>query len=674
VGVSPIRGRADPYELPKTYLVMFGRTTVLIALALAFALPASAPARQAGSSKAPAGLKAFLLSYREPVKHEFSRTPSFAWAPVSRALSYDFELATDSSFRGDSIVWSSDSLPNPLTAPVVSVPLSLPWITGNPYGLYARARAVTQTGTTRWSSNFGFNMRWPKIPTPLSAPPGLIRWTPVDGATAYQVWERNIVGSGGTVPANKWYFVTSNVADMRDWYTFHQDSSWTGVASWRVRAVRLAYGSAINDLKGATYGPWSPIYTKTTATPGPAAGPIALDGTVSDITATVTNPKAHGLMPGFYWNGNLSITGQPVELYRAYVFSDRDCLNPVYTGAIVGSPAWVPRMSGTLALPMTVKDVATARTKVLVDGGAEPFAFSADQESVVATEGVAASSASAASSGSSTSSGTGTTIISPSTLKNPFERGVVLDLWDRAWPSSAYYWTVLPVQPTLTAEKSGSLGEPALAGVDKVKITGVALSSGDAISIGSGSGSEGEFVVVSVDGETVTLNQALALGHRNGDVVTVGSKLEYDEIELAQDACASGRVGMFGKVSQPVAAGGKTPYVTGLAANRRLLTASATRSPKVYGSLLAAWRPALAADSYELQWGKKAYPFKPVGQVFTASTSAMLSLNAGAWYYRVRGINFQLPTNARGMAWSKVQKVIVARPVFTVAGSRRSAS
>ena len=90
----------------------------------------------------------------------------------------------------------------------------------------------------------------------------------------------------------------------------------------------------------------------------------------------------------------------------------------------------------------------------------------------------------------------------------------------------------------------------------------------------------------------------------------------------------------------------------------------------MYGSLLAAWRQALAADSYELQWSKKSYPFKAVGQVFTTATSATLSLNPGTWYYRVRGINFQLPNDARAMAWSKVQKVIVARPVFTVTSSR----
>ena len=102
---------------------MFGRTTVLIALAVALALPASAPARQAVSSKAPVGLKAFLLSYNEPTAHSFTRTPSFGWKPKSQALSYDFQLATSSSFRENSIVWSADGLKTPYTSVPVSASL-----------------------------------------------------------------------------------------------------------------------------------------------------------------------------------------------------------------------------------------------------------------------------------------------------------------------------------------------------------------------------------------------------------------------------------------------------------------------------------------------------------------------------------------------------------------------
>ena len=35
--------------------------------------------------------------------------------------------------------------------------------------------------------------------------------------------------------------------------------------------------------------------------------------------------------------------GAPAELFRVYVATDEDCVNIVYRGAIVGSPAYAPR-------------------------------------------------------------------------------------------------------------------------------------------------------------------------------------------------------------------------------------------------------------------------------------------------------------------------------------------
>lgn len=407
MGVSPIRGRARPPDLPKTFLVMFGRTTVLIALALALALPASAPARQAASSKAPTGLKAFLLRYDEPTKRNFPRTPSFGWKPTSQAMSYDFQLANSNSFRENSIVWSTDAL----KTPYASVPVALPWTTGHPYSLFARVRAHTQRRTTSWSAGFGFNVRWSDIPAQLSAPNGLLRWTPVDGASEYEVLELG----GPNVFFEKTFYVSTNVADMRDWFTFHQTSGWVGTAYWRVRAVRVPYGTLQNGQPTASYGPWSPLF-QTNATP-PSASQLTPGGTISDVTGTVDNPVAHKIMPGFSWSGNTS-GGWPYELYRAYVFSDNNCVEPVLTGSIVGSPAWVPRLSGPLALPSSLGDVAKARGSIMKDGE-QGAAYDYARAEVATSETATSSSATGTSSR--------------------------LDLWDRDWPSGSYYWTVVPV-------------------------------------------------------------------------------------------------------------------------------------------------------------------------------------------------------------------------------------
>ena len=40
----------------------------------------------------------------------------------------------------------------------------------------------------------------------------------------------------------------------------------------------------------------------------------------------------------------------------------------------------------------------------------------------------------------------------------------------------------------------------------------------------------------------------------------------------------------------------------------------------------------------------------------------------GTWYYRVRGVDFALPGNARAMSWSDPVSIRIAKPVFRVSG------
>src|SRR5205823_4295842 len=82
----------------------------------------------------------------EPVVHTFSRTPSFGWSPVPGAVAYQFELATSERFSDSGIVWSTKGL----KSPAVAVPVSLPWMTGHPYSLYAHVRAITRRAAGHW--------------------------------------------------------------------------------------------------------------------------------------------------------------------------------------------------------------------------------------------------------------------------------------------------------------------------------------------------------------------------------------------------------------------------------------------------------------------------------------------------------------------------------------------
>src|SRR5438105_6388142 len=145
---------------------MARRLLAAAALALLLAAPVHGASRraQAASPPAPAGLKAFLLRADEPAADTFPRTPSFAWTPYKTALRYDFELATSKTFDENTIVWTSNSLGTKVQTPALSVPVSLPWMTGKPYALYAHVRAITHKGLTPWSAPFGFNMRWKSLP------------------------------------------------------------------------------------------------------------------------------------------------------------------------------------------------------------------------------------------------------------------------------------------------------------------------------------------------------------------------------------------------------------------------------------------------------------------------------------------------------------------------------
>ena len=260
-----------------------------LAAAFIAALAVAAPCGSALSASTPHNLHAFVLRADAPVTHTFDRTPSFAWSPVPGAKTYQFELSTSKKFSDSGIVWSTKGL----TTPAVSIPISLPWMTGNPYSLYAHVRAITGKGAQSWSTPFGFNMRWSAVPTPITpAYPGLLRWNTVPGANAYMVW---------LVDAGKVFTTRSNMADEREYYTFHQGAAYSSVVHWRVRPMRWLYGQTDNGIPSVSYGPWSPIYTSYNPPfrPGPLTALETVSNVVSDAAACRLARSDAGLrLPG----------------------------------------------------------------------------------------------------------------------------------------------------------------------------------------------------------------------------------------------------------------------------------------------------------------------------------------------------------------------------------------
>ncbi len=339
----------------------------LCAMALLGTLLATSAA--AAPPGAPKGLRGFELRPNETQTHTFSRTPAFAWNPsavlpatssssrrvgrsteapssgrTSRAVSGPARRArpsrsphpqptTQRRRRGLGYRGQDANRPDPDPGDIREPRAAL--VHRKPYALWAHVRAVTTRGATSWSTPFGFNVRWESTPVPQPAKPGLVRWAPVEGATAYDVWYPDI---------RKVIRTHTNVADQRELYTFHLEDSWWQLVRWRVRPVRQVVGALPNGLPAVSYGPWSPTYATTN--PAWAGGKLQVRAAISDEVSTESKAAAHQLMPAMTFGGDTGTDGRQYRLFRAYAFTDRDCVNAVFRGSVVGGPAYAPASPG----------------------------------------------------------------------------------------------------------------------------------------------------------------------------------------------------------------------------------------------------------------------------------------------------------------------------------------
>ncbi len=140
---------------------------------------------------------------------------------------------------------------------------------------------------------------------------------------------------------------------------------------------------------------------------------------VSGIVSTSRSAAGARADPGLHVHGQLPLLGlawfldTTTELYHVYVFTDIDCVNRVFTSAIVGSPAYAPRFEHTLALPNSAGSVPAARSEMAKYG---------EEGTVKMLDGQVVKAADAGGLGAGK-----------------------IDLWDSSWPEGGYYWTVVPV-------------------------------------------------------------------------------------------------------------------------------------------------------------------------------------------------------------------------------------
>lgn len=554
--------------------------------------------------RAPANLRPFVFRADEPVKadHTYSQMPAFAWSAVRGAEHYELQIATSRAFVSSTSLYDDAAL----TVPVASVQLQVPWMTGKPYALWARVRDISKGHTSAWSSAFGFNTGWEQVPQQETAPAGLIRWAPVDGATGYEVWYLNVPDNYNT------HFTTlTNVADEREYWTFHPADA--ASIKWRVRAIRLVTsGSLPNGISVTSYGPYSPVFTTTNPT-ALAASPLKAVAAASNVDSTPGTPKAHQLTPGFAWTGTEGADGfgAGAQLWRVYVFTDKQCVNVAMTGSLVGGPAWAPRAGDPLAMPVTTKDLQDASAGKFLGFGTQTGVFMRDGTTPLASEeqtadGGAAGSPAGSSGASGPVAGSGASGSSGADGTGAASSARLVSLPDNGWPQGRYWWTVVPV------------------GILPVTTFGVPASD--------------------------------------------SSSLEFHDLELPQDACAAGQVWPFGVQSTPITASASTPYASGVVAGMRVISA-AGHSPGFLELPLVSWQPALAAASYEIELSRRLYPWKAVKSQTSVVNSVVLKLskqNVGTWYYRVRGVNPDLVGPAQKLAWSTPVAIRITGDRFRV--------
>ena len=150
--------------------------------------------------------------------------------------------------------------------------------------------------------------------------------------------------------------------------------------------------------------------------PGVGGGKLQIRAAVSDAVSTDSKAAAHQLMPAMTFGGDTGIDGREYRLFRAYAFTDRDCVNVVFRGSVVGGPAYAPRVSGPLKLPTNQGELDVALAGILPSAKSETAkTYMADGTPMTASETFGA------------------------------DERVRVDLPDVDTSTTRYFWTVVPV-------------------------------------------------------------------------------------------------------------------------------------------------------------------------------------------------------------------------------------
>ena len=384
--------------------------------------------------------------------------------------------------------------------------------------------------------------------------------------------------------------------------------------------------------------------------------------------ARTTAAHVHRLTPAFTFSGD-QVGGASYTLFRVYVFSDSQCVNVIYPRCHHRRPQLRPaHHRPARSCRRRRQDLLDAAATYLPDGQ-EGKTYMADTASVQTTE---SDKAAAAATSGSTKSGR---------RPRPRTPAPTPDL-------------NLPSLPALDRRTGRSLGQRLAArpllldgrprqrnacqhqvdDLDGRRGTGL-LDDHGCIDLRHLQGLDAHhrhWIDIRAGSRRIHLGnhgdaqRALEPQPRSGEKVSQGTQVEYRDAELPQDACANGRVMAFGKQSAP----GRRRWVDSVrlgslaAGSARRLRRS--RAPPSSERRSSPGSPHSVRTATRSSGRRSRIPWKSAGSLTTQSTSALLPLKAGSWFYRVRGFNALLPGSAKAMSWSTAQQLTLARPVFRV--------
>ena len=349
-------------------------------------------------------------------------------------------------------------------------------------------------------------------------------------------------------------------------------------------------------------------------------------------------------MPAFVYSGNTSIWNTTQELYRVYVFTDQDCLNTVFRGAVVGSP-------GLRAAPDRPARPADRRhrdhgspERATSPTGREPDSYTADY--IVGEDATR----------SDVSRGTAATAGTPASRRprsstrrqgRPLGQRLVrrpLLLDGHAGRRRARQRAVT----TTLAQRGHCAGDTTI-----TVANGTGIVAGDALTRRFPAGENADREVAS-SGNSITLGPPASAP----STAPAKSRPRGRRSHLPRGGADPGRLRRRppAELRQVERAGRhrpeRRPYASGLSPDGQARRRAGRPRRRFYGQPLVAWQPAAAPDSTRCSGARSSTRGRRRAPSSPGATSLTLPLSPGTWYYRVRGLDFLMAGSKPQMSWS----------------------